>query len=221
MKKFFRPVLFILLSIILIWFYSQGTHQYLSLSFFQEKWHGIQATYKKQPALVIFIYFSTVFLLASFSIPGSLVLTLFAGSIFGVMLGTLVVSLATTMGAGLAFLMARFLLRDWVAQHFTKFSSLVEKKVALHGPYYLFTLRLFPASPFVIVNLVMGVTRMRFFTFSWITFTGMFPGTLIYVSAGREFAKIESISDVSTFTFVVIIALSFLPLVFMKFRTQS
>ena len=130
------------------------------------------------------------------SIPGATVMTLAAGAVFGLLTGTVLVSFASTIGATLAFLLARFLLRDYVEQKFSGAANKVNAGVASEGGYYLFGLRLVPLFPFFVINLVMGVTRLRAMTFYWVSQLGMLPGTLVYVNAGTQLARIENTSDI-------------------------
>ncbi len=130
------------------------------------------------------------------SIPGAAVMTLAAGAVFGLLTGTVLVSFASTIGATLAFLLARFLLRDYVEEKFASSADKVNSGVTREGGYYLFSLRLVPLFPFFVINLVMGLTRLRAATFYWVSQLGMLPGTLVYVNAGTQLARIENTSDI-------------------------
>jgi uncharacterized membrane protein YdjX (TVP38/TMEM64 family) len=123
-------------------------------------------------------------------------MTLAGGALFGVIVGTVVVSFASTAGATLAFLISRFLLRDWVQGRFAENLTAVNKGMEREGAFYLFTVRLIPVFPFFVVNLVMGLTRMPVFTYFWVSQLGMLPGTVVYVNAGRELSRIDSLSGI-------------------------
>jgi uncharacterized membrane protein YdjX (TVP38/TMEM64 family) len=138
-----------------------------------------------------------VYILAtSLSLPGAAVLTLAGGALFGLLVGTVVVSFASTIGATLACFVSRFVLRDWVQRRFGQRLVTVNQGVEREGSFYLFTLRLVPIFPFWIINLVMGLTRMKLSTFFWVSQVGMLPGTLVYVNAGRELGRIDSLGGI-------------------------
>lgn len=215
MLKYLRPLLIICLIIVLTVFYASGGREYLSLENAQEKLYWIQELYHNHPLQVILIYFGIYVLITSLSIPGSIVLTVLAGSIYGTIPGTIIVSLAGCLGASLAFLMARFLFKDFIRVRFHEQYQVFNEKIESQGLSYLFTLRLIPASPYVVINLVMGVTTMNLWSFAWVTFIGMLPGTLIYVFAGRKFAELESLSGVLSWPILLcLLALSLFPYIF-------
>ena len=130
------------------------------------------------------------------SLPGAAVLTLAGGAVFGVLLGTLIVSFASSIGATLAFLAARFLFRDWVKSRFSARLQSIDDGVRRDGAFYLFTLRLVPVFPFFMINLAMGLTPMKVRTFYWVSQVGMLAGTLVYVNAGTQLAKLDSLSGI-------------------------
>lgn len=215
MEKYLRPLLIIALIVLLAWFYASGGRNYLHLGYLQGQLDYIRQLYEDHPFQVILIYFGTYVVITSLSIPGSIVLTVLAGSIYGTFPGTLMVSTAGCIGACIAFLMARFLFKDFVMKKFNKQYEVINEKMNHQGLSYLFTLRLIPASPYVVVNLVMGITTMNLWSFAWVTFLGMFPGTMIYVYAGRKFSELESLSGILTLPIILsLIALSTMPYIF-------
>ena len=135
-------------------------------------------------------------IVTSLSLPGAVVMTLAGGAFFGLVTGTIVVSFASTIGATLACAVSRFLLRDWVHGKFGERIARVNEGVEREGAFYLFTLRLIPVFPFWLINLAMGVTRMRLVTFYWVSQIGMLAGTVVYVNAGKELAKIDSLKGI-------------------------
>ncbi len=143
-------------------------------------------------ALFVAVYIAVTAL----SLPGAAVMTLGAGALFGVVWGTLLVSIASTIGATLAFLISRFVLRDWVAERFANQLEAVDRGIERDGAFYLFTLRLVPAFPFFVVNLLMGLTSIRTRTFFWVSQAGMLAGTVVFVNAGTRLAELGSIGDV-------------------------
>jgi pyruvate/2-oxoglutarate dehydrogenase complex dihydrolipoamide dehydrogenase (E3) component/uncharacterized membrane protein YdjX (TVP38/TMEM64 family) len=170
--------------------------QYLSLDYFKAQQSAIEsyrASYPWQAALVFFLVYVVV---TGLSLPGAALMTLVGGAIFGLLWGTLIISFASTIGATLAFLAARFLLRDSVQRRFGDRLAAINSGVAKDGPLYLFTLRLVPIFPFFVINLVMGLTPLRAATFYWVSQLGMLPATLVYVNAGREIGRIDSLSGI-------------------------
>ena len=170
--------------------------QYLSLEHFKARqavFESYRASHPWQTALVFFLGYVAV---TGLSLPGATLMTLVGGAIFGLLWGTVIVSFASTIGATLAFLAARFLLRDGVQRRFGDRLGAINKGVAKDGPFYLFTLRLVPIFPFFIINLVMGLTPLRASTFYWVSQLGMLPATLVYVNAGREIGRIDSLSGI-------------------------
>ncbi len=142
------------------------------------------------------LYFGLYVLMASFSVPGAILLTPAAGVIFGTLRGTLLVSFASTVGATLSFLLARFLLRDFVERRFAGVTARVNQGIQAEGAYYLFGLRLVPLFPYVVINAVMGLTRLRTWTFYWVSQLGMLPATVVLVNAGAQLGRIQAAGDV-------------------------
>jgi len=123
-------------------------------------------------------------------------MTLAGGALFGLVTGTVVVSFASTIGATIACIVSRYLLRDWVQNKFGERLTTINDGVEKEGAFYLFTLRLIPVFPFFVINLLMGLTRMRIFTFFWVSQVGMLAGTIVFVNAGKELAKIDSLKGI-------------------------
>jgi uncharacterized membrane protein YdjX (TVP38/TMEM64 family) len=130
-------------------------------------------------------------------------MTLAGGALFGFVTGTVIVSFASTIGATLACFVARFLLRDWVQNRFGGRLTPINRGLEREGAFYLFSLRLIPAFPFFLINLAMGLIKMRLFTFYWVSQLGMLPGTMVYVNAGKELAKIDSLSGIVSPSLIV------------------
>lgn len=170
--------------------------RYFTLSFLKESRDSFAALYSRSPALVIGVYFMIYVLVAALALPGAVVMTLAGGALLGLFVGTVVVSFASTIGATLACFFSRFLLRDWVQSKFGDKLESVNRGIQREGAFYLFTLRLIPIFPFFIINLVMGLTRMPLFRYYWVSQLGMFPATLVYVNAGKELGKIESVAGI-------------------------
>ena len=182
------------LGILLFVYFDLG--KYLSLNYIKASQERFQTLYQAHQFLVIAVYMGIYIFVAALSLPGAAVLTLAAGVLFGVIVGSVVVSFASTLGATLAAFVSRFILRDWVQAKFGDKLGAINNGVAKEGAFYLFTLRLVPIFPFFIINLLMGLTRMRLSTFFWVSQIGMLPGTVVYVNAGKEIAQIDSLSGI-------------------------
>lgn len=170
--------------------------QYLTLDYIKGSQENFQALYLSHRFLVIATYMGIYITVTALSLPGAAVLTLAGGGLFGLLVGTIVVSFASTVGATLACLVSRFMLRDWVQNKFGGKLKTINEGIEKEGAFYLFSLRLVPIFPFFVINLLMGLTRMRLFTFFWVSQIGMLAGTVVYVNAGKELAKIDSLSGI-------------------------
>ena len=152
--------------------------------------------YAKNPSLTLSLYFLTYVIAVALSIPGATILTLAGGALFGVVTGSILVSLASTIGATLAFLACRFLLRDWVSEKFGNKLKPINDGVEKDGAFYLFSLRLVPIFPFFIINLTMGLTSIKTWKFFIVSQLGMLPGTVVYVNAGTQLGKLDSVKGI-------------------------
>jgi uncharacterized membrane protein YdjX (TVP38/TMEM64 family) len=169
---------------------------YLTLAYLKEARNALAGLYVDRPVSVIAVYMLAYIVVTSLSLPGASVMTLAGGAFLGLFTGTIVVSFASTAGATIACFVSRFILRDWVQSKFGDKLTAVDEGMEREGAFYLFTLRLIPVFPFWLINLVMGLTKMPLKTFYWVSQAGMLPGTIVYVNAGRELAKINSMSDI-------------------------
>jgi len=170
--------------------------RYLSLDFVKQSQSQFTEQFAQSPVTVTLIFFAVYVAVTALSLPGAAIMTLAAGAGFGLVLGTIVVSFASTLGATLAMLVARHVLRDSIESRFGRRLGEVNKGVEREGPFYLFTLRLIPAIPFFVLNLLMGLTRMKTRTFFWVSQVGMLAGTIAFVYAGTEIAKIDSLAAI-------------------------
>ena len=186
--------------------------QYLSLENFKASQAEIVAAKDANPALYIAGFFLLYVAVTGLSIPGAAIMSLVAGALFGVVLGTLIVSFASTMGATLAFLSSRYVLRDWVQGKFGERLRAVDDGLEKDGAFYLFTLRLIPVFPFFVINLLMGLTRIKTGTFFWVSQIGMLPATIVFVNAGTQISRIESTAGLLSPTLIAsFVALAFFP----------
>jgi uncharacterized membrane protein YdjX (TVP38/TMEM64 family) len=181
--------------------------QYLTLSYLKESLDKFNDLYERHRVLVIAGYFIIYVLTTSLSLPGASPLSIAGGALFGFWVTTLVVSFASTIGATLACFVSRSLLRDWVQSKFSDKIAKVNEGIEKEGAFYLFTLRLIPIFPFWMINLVMGLTKMPLLKFYWISQIGMLPGTMVYVNAGKELAKIESVKGIFSPSLIISFAL--------------
>ncbi|HJS36976.1 MAG TPA: FAD-dependent oxidoreductase, partial [Burkholderiales bacterium] len=173
-----------------------------------------QSLYERYPMQTVGGYFLLYVVVAGLSVPGAVPLTLAGGAVFGLLWGTVIVSFASTLGATLAFLVSRFLLRDAVQARFGAHLRTINEGVAKEGGFYLFTLRLIPAIPFVAINVAMAMTPMRAGTFYWVSQLGMLAGTLVYVNAGTQLAAIQSPRGILSLGVVgAFLLLGFFPLI--------
>jgi pyruvate/2-oxoglutarate dehydrogenase complex dihydrolipoamide dehydrogenase (E3) component/uncharacterized membrane protein YdjX (TVP38/TMEM64 family) len=187
-------VALILLIALGYWKFNLG--QYLSLETLKAKQGDLQALYAMQPFAVVGGYVALYVLIAALSLPGAALMTLAGGGIFGLPIGLLLVSFASTIGATLAFLATRYFLRDAVQNKVGARMEAVNRGIEKDGAFYLFTLRLVPAVPFFVVNLAMGLTKIKTWTFYWVSQIGMLAGTLVFVNAGTQLAKITSVGSI-------------------------
>jgi len=170
--------------------------RYFTLSYIKASQDKFAGLYSDHRFTVIAAYMVIYILVTSLSLPGAAIMTLAGGALLGLWIGTIVVSFASCIGATLACLVSRFVLRDWVQHKFGDKLRTVNEGIETEGAFYLFTLRLIPIFPFWLINLVMGLTKMPIRTFYWVSQIGMLAGTIVYVNAGRELAKISSLSGI-------------------------
>jgi len=191
-----RLVVLLLVAAAIIAFFASGAHRYLSFERLKAEQAHLDAWYRAHPAATAAGFFALYVAVTGLSIPGAAVLTLVAGALFGVVRGTLLVSFASALGATIAFLVSRFVLRDWVRSRYRAQLESIDRGVQREGAFYLFTLRLLPAVPFFLINLAMGITAMRPWTFYWVSQLGMLAGTVVYVNAGRHLAAVTTPGDI-------------------------
>lgn len=195
-KKYGKPALLIsILLLVGIYFYFD-LGRYLTLENLKLQQNNIARFYDQNTVLTIFVYFVIYVVTTALSFPGATVLTLAGAAVFGLTTGTIIVSFASTIGASLAFLGARFLFRDAVQSRFQQHLETINEGVRKEGEFYLFTLRLIPLFPFFMINLVMGLTPISLFKYFIVSQIGMLPGTLVYVFAGVKLSEISSLGDI-------------------------
>lgn len=197
MKKIIPKVIIVLVFIVLIIAAQKyGLQQYLSLEFLKNNLNALRSQFNNSPIPFIGAYMLIYIGATALSLPGATILTLAGGAIFGLYTGFIVVSFASTIGATLAFLASRFLLRDYVQNKFSERLKKINDGIEKEGAFYLFTLRLVPIFPFFVINLVMGLTPIKTVTFFFVSQLGMVLGTLVYVNAGLQVSQISSLKDI-------------------------
>lgn len=191
--SFKKGFVFVLVLIVIGAFFWFDGSQYVSLTTFQQ-W------FEEDPWAAAGLYFGFYVLVAALSLPFAAIVTLLGGAVFGLWWGVLLVSFASTLGATLSFLVARTLLADTVNKKFGHYLEDVNKGVERDGVFYLFALRLIPAVPFMVINLVFGLTKIKALTFYWVSQVGMLLGTIVFVNAGAQLASVEELSPAGILT---------------------
>lgn len=189
-------ILLVLLAAAVAAFFALDLGRFFSLGYVKSVQADLAALYAAQPAAVIGAYFALYVAVTALSLPGAAVMTLAGGALFGFGVALVVVSFASSLGATLAMLVARYLLRDAVQARFGARLAEVDRGIERDGAFYLFTLRLVPVFPFFVINLLFGLTAMRAWTFYWVSQLGMLAGTAVYVNAGTQLAKLDSVAGI-------------------------
>ena len=189
-------VLLLLLALAIGAFVALDLGRYLSFEQLKASQASFDQLYAQQPVMVAAVYFGVYVLATALSIPGAVIITLGGGAVFGLWQGLMLVSFASTLGATLAFLASRFVLREWVEARFGQRLADINAGVDKEGAFYLFTLRLIPVVPFFLINLLMGLTRMKTWTYYWVSQLGMLAGTAVYVNAGTQLAQLDSVKGI-------------------------
>ena len=187
--------------------------EYANLDYIKQQQQKFQDYYADHQALVLVIFFVGYVAVTALSLPGAAIMTLLAGALFGLLVGAIVVSFASSIGATLAFLVARFVLGESLQKKYGDKLQKINDGVAQEGKFYLFTMRLIPAFPFFLINILMGLTKLPAFSFYWVSQLGMLPGTVVYVFAGTALAQVEGLGDIlSKEIIIAFVALGLFPL---------
>jgi pyruvate/2-oxoglutarate dehydrogenase complex dihydrolipoamide dehydrogenase (E3) component/uncharacterized membrane protein YdjX (TVP38/TMEM64 family) len=208
MKSLKQIIIILAIVGVLGFFFYLDFSQYLSLEYIKEQQTNFLEFYKENTLLAMGAFTGVYIVSTALSLPGAVLLTLLGGALFGLLVGTILVSFASSIGATLAFLVSRLLLRDWVQNKFGSYLKSFNDGVQKDGGFYLFTLRLIPAVPFFVINLVMGLTPMKTITFYGVSQLGMLAGTIVFVNAGTQLAQLDSLSGILSpeiiFSFVLL-----------------
>ena len=191
-----KLVLLVAIGVVVALFIAFGGHEVLTLENLQKHQASI-AQWISQNLLVAVLGFAGIYVVVTaLSLPGAAIMTLAGGAFFGNIYGLLAVSVASTIGASLAFLVARFLMRDTLRNRYAQTVAKMDRGIRKDGAFYLATLRLVPVFPFFLINLAMGLTAMKLRTYALVSWVAMLPGTFVYVNAGTQLSTIESTSDI-------------------------
>lgn len=196
MKNLSRLLLFALIASLVAGYFVFDLGQYLTLDYIKQQRSELSTFYEANVLLTVVIYMAVYIVMAALSLPGAAILTLLAGALLGLSTGVIAVSFASTIGATLAFLVSRFMLRDYVQGRFKEKLRAINEGIEKDGVFYLFTLRLIPIFPFFVINLVMGLTPIKTWQFYLVSQIGMLPGTIVYVNAGSQLGQLDSMSGI-------------------------
>lgn len=191
-----KKLIFLALVILVACFFYFDLGRFLNLETLKSQQEKLNFLYQENPVQFIAGFFAVYVAMAALSLPGAVWLTIAAGAIFGLVTGLIVVSFASSIGATLAFLVSRFLLRDSVERKFGDKLHAINQNIEKDGAFYLFTVRLVPIFPFFVVNLVMGLTKLKTGVFYLVSQLGMLAGTAVFVNAGTQLAKLDSIKGI-------------------------
>ena len=195
-------IIFFILILISIFFFSD-LKNFFTLGYVKENLINIRLLFKEN-VLLFSLIFSLIYIMSSaLSLPFATLLTLLSGYIFGLTLGTFIVSLCSTVGASIAFLTSKYLFYDFIQKKYKKQLVTINNEFINEGIFYIFALRLVPVFPFFVVNIVTSLLPIKLSTFFWVSILGMFPATLVYVNAGKELSKINSFSDILSFQVLI------------------
>ena len=199
---------------ILVIFFAFDLGQFLTLEYIKGQQHQIDALYAENKFLTLASFFLLYILVTGASLPGATILTLAAGAVFGLLNALILVSFASSIGASLAFVISRYLFRETVEARFGSSLKAINDGIEKDGAFYLVALRLVPAFPFFVINLVMGLTPIKLKTFYWVSQLGMFAGTIVYVNAGTQLAQINSAAEILSAELIIsFVLLAMLPFV--------
>lgn len=171
--------------------------QYLSIDYLKSQKDALNQLYLDKPVAIISIFFLAYVAMAALALPAATILTLAGGAIFGFTAGFIIVSFASTIGATIAFLLTRYLFHDAIQSKFGDRLTALNAGIEREGAFYVFGLRLVPLFPFVVVNSVLALTKLKTWTFYWSSQVGMLAGTAVYVNAGTQLASINTLSDIA------------------------
>ena len=208
-----RPVIFTLIAALVGAFFLLDLDSYFTLSYIKQQQAELQDLVNARPLTAALTYFWIYVAMAGLSLPGASLVTLLGGALFGVTWGTILVSFASTIGASVAFLLSRYFFKDYVENRFATRLDAINRGIEKEGAFYLFSIRLIPVIPYFLVNLLVGLTKLRLWVFFVISQIGMLPATIVYVNAGTQLAKLDSLAGIlSPGLITSLVALALLPI---------
>ena len=223
--QLFKWVILAVFGLVVAAFFYFDLGQFLSLNSLKENKDALRSYTDKHYFLMVISFIGVYIAQTAFSLPGATILTLAAGFLFGVFIGTLYVNIGATAGATLAFFAARYLFRDSVEKRFGPKLESIQKGFAKNGFSYLITLRLIPLFPFFLVNLASGLTHLRIPTYIAATALGILPGSLIYCNAGKQLGTINSLGDIASpgvlGAFILLGLLALVPVIYQKLKKPT
>ena len=191
-----KIALLAIIVVMVVCFFAFDLKQYLSLDYLKQRQADFQQFYAVNTLATVLIYVTAYVAVAGLSLPGAAIMTIAGGAMFGLGIGTILVSIGSTVGATCAFLVARYLLRDAVQGKVGDKLHVINAGIEREGAFYLFAMRLFPGFPFFVVNLAMGLTPIKTATFFFVSQIGMLPGTIVFVNVGTQLSQIESLAGI-------------------------
>jgi len=219
-----KIILFLVVCAALVAVHFSGIGKYASLENLQENKMMLQQQVQEKYLFSAGAFIGTYIIAVGLSIPGATILTLAGGFLFGTILGALYVNVGATLGATVVFLLARYLLGEWVQKKYKKELHTFNKEIEKNGKNYLLTLRFIPLFPFFLINILAGVTTIPLFTFIWTTSLGIIPGSIVYAYAGTQLATINKVSDIFTkeifIAFTLLGLLVLIPALIRKFKRK-
>lgn len=212
-----KLILLTILVALVVCFFLFDLGRFFDLQFIKTQRDAFEVYYADHPAITVAGYVGVYLAVTALSLPGAAILTLIGGALFGLATGTILVSFCSTTGATLAFLVSRFLLRESIQNKFGDRLETINQGIEREGMFYLFTMRLIPAIPFFVINLVMGLTPIRTVQFFFVSQLGMLPGTIVYVNAGTQLAQLDSLAGILSLPLILsFVLLGLFPLIAKK-----
>ena len=211
LKKKIIIFLFLFLIIVIVGF---NYDDVLSLEAIKQRYQELQSLIDANPFFYYFIFFIIYIVVTALALPISLLKTLLAGALFGLLPGVILTSFASTIGSTLCFLLSRYLFKDYVQGKYQKYLGKINQGIKDEGLLYLLFLRLSPIFPFFVINLTFGLTHMKWTNFYWISQLGMLPATILFVNAGVQLSQINDVKDILTLNIIISFsAIGLLPII--------
>ncbi|OEU69665.1 MAG: dihydrolipoamide dehydrogenase [Desulfovibrio sp. S3730MH75] len=212
-----KILIFVLLVVGIVAFFAFDLGRFLTLDYLKSSRLEFQSFYDLYPVQAIAGYFLVYVTIVGLNLPGAAVLGIAGGALFGFTVAVITISFASSIGATIACFFSRYLFRDYVQRKFGDKLEKVNEGIKNEGAFYLFTMRLIPAIPFVVINLVMGLIPIKLWTFYWVSQVGMLAGTMVFVNAGKELGQITSLAGIiQPSVLIAFVILGLFPLVVKK-----